>query len=111
MDIDKKLLDLEVLFHGPHPGFAGAAIPLPQDIKKFIDDLARPNAGGKQKLMTLQEGLDKIKAVVGDRGELRVDKAKIASTPKTGTIFLYIPNRTAVPRHCFRLIAFVENLT
>ena len=111
MDIDKELLKMKVVFSGPHPGFAGAAIPLQQDIKKFIDDLAQLNKDSLQKLITLQEGLNKIKTVVGNRGELKIRMTPHHKISRSGTVFLYIPNTTDAPRHCFRLIYFMEIIT
>ena len=111
MNIDKKLLKMKIVFSGPHPGFAGAAIPLPKDIKQFIDDLAKSKASGLPESMTLQEGLNKIKAVVGNRGELKIRMVSHHKISRSGTIFLFIPNTTDLPRHCFRLVYFMELIT
>lgn len=48
-------LDTLVTFYEPHPGFGGAAVPLPGPVKKAIDEL-------DGKTMILRQGIEKIKA-------------------------------------------------
>jgi hypothetical protein len=51
-------------FHDPHPGFLGAAVPLPAAVKKVADDL-------DGKTMPLDEAIALIKAAAPD-GEVIV---------------------------------------
>ena len=48
-------LDTVVTFYEPHPGFGGAAVPLPGPVKTAIDELSG-------KTITLRQGIEKIKA-------------------------------------------------
>ncbi|MBU0470141.1 MAG: hypothetical protein KKA62_01505 [Nanoarchaeota archaeon] len=54
-------LKQKVELYDPHPGFAGAAVPLPKSMKEFADEL-----NGQQ--MTLEEALEKLSPVAEDLG-------------------------------------------
>ena len=55
-----KKFDQKKFFFDPHPGFAGAVIPIPAAVKKVADEL-------NNKTMTLKEAIAKIRAVTGGK--------------------------------------------
>ena len=76
-----------VTFYAPHPGFLGAAAPLPTQIKKVVDELS-----GKS--MTLRKAITKIKRVI--------EIGKLSAC--TDCILLELRSRGYI--HAFRLIKF-----
>jgi len=93
--LDLTGLDLELLnevkeFYDPHPGFAGAAIPLPAPIKSAVDKLS-----GRK--MTLLRALTEIRD--STPGDLRVDA-------EHGCVFLRLDGGGRYVFHMFRLIRF-----
>lgn len=62
----KGKVDLDKLMHfyEPHPGFAGATIPIPSPVKKIADDL-------DSKTMSLHDAVARIEAVTD--GKVDVD--------------------------------------
>ena len=90
----------KVRLYDPHPGFARAAIPLPQKIKEFIDTL-------DNQVMTLAEAVEKIEAVLE-----KVGIGEIKIVEQYNFISLIIPYKYAwkdgKPTHMFRLIKFKE---
>ena len=80
-------LDAIYEFYDPHPGFAGAMIPIPKLVKKVADELA------EKKIMRLGTAVEKIKAVTA--GEVGI---------KDGWISLKIGR--GVYTHMFRVIRF-----
>lgn len=98
---------MKVKFFGPHPGFAGAAIPLPGAIKAAIDAL-----DGLE--MDLAEGLERINKAIWAarvRAELEIKDKNLAQLGH-GSIALWMPKKIEVgtivtePTHLFRLIGF-----
>lgn len=83
-------LDAVVTFYAPHPGFMGAATPLPSAVKKVVDEL-------DDKSMSLREAVGKIQAVT--KGKVRVDK-------KGSAIFLQIGSDLNYVQHVWRLIRY-----
>lgn len=55
---ETKTVDLDTprAFFDPHPGFAGAAIPLPEPVKKVADEL-------NGKTLSLKEAIARLRAV------------------------------------------------
>lgn len=84
-------LNQEVTFYNPHPGFAGAAIPIPIMVKRVADEL------NGQKLL-LKRALEKLKKVT--KGKLRVVAMDI------NFILLEIKRGKNAPQHGFRVICF-----
>ena len=87
---DTPDMDLPQTFFDPHPGFAGAAIPIPGAIKKVADAL-------NGQTLPLKEALARLRAVgIGEIGVV----AKYAFI----TLRLYSgPNQ---PEHFFRVIRY-----
>lgn len=77
-------------FFDPHPGFAGAAISIPREVKAVADGL-----NGKR--MSLRRAVNKIKAVT--RG-----KVEAVSDPRHNFIGLTV--RSGVLIHFFRVIRY-----
>lgn len=77
------------LFFNPHPGFAGAAIPIPSAVKAVADEL-----DGQR--MPLREAVNKIQAVT---------TGKVKAVPKYSYIGLDIADSSA--RHFFNVINYV----
>lgn len=88
----KTAIDLDAVrtFYDPHPGFAGAAIPIPKEVKKVADDL-----NGKK--LSVREALEKLRAATN--GELRV------VTMDINFIILRIKTHDGAT-HGFRVICF-----
>lgn len=76
-------------FFDPHPGFAGAIIPIPTAVKKVADEL-----NGKS--MPLGEAVNKIQAVTN--GEVEI-------VEKYNFIALKLRETNGI-KHCFRVIKF-----
>lgn len=83
-------LDEVKTFYGPHPGFAGAAIPIPEAVKKVADAL-----NGKK--LSVRKAIQKIRKVTN--GNLRVVIMDISF------IMLEIKTEDGA-RHGFRVICF-----
>lgn len=65
MPDDPKSVDLDALrtFYNPHPGFAGAAIPIPVRVRKVAEELDGQS-------LSLREAINRLEAV--GIGEIRV---------------------------------------
>ncbi|MDO8496558.1 MAG: hypothetical protein Q7S43_03900 [bacterium] len=65
MSQEAKRTDLKKLrtFYDPHPGFAGAFLPIPTAVRKVAEEL-------NGKTMTLSEALAKIRSVTEGKVEL-----------------------------------------
>lgn len=82
--------DTPKTFFNPHPGFLGAAIPIPLKVRRVAEELDK-------KRMPLSEAVARIKAVTeGDW---------IVAT-HDGWISLLIHNQTSGARHLFNVIRF-----
>lgn len=99
---------MRVKFFGPHPGFAGATIPLPPAIKSAVDAL-----DGQE--LSLDEALAQLKTAItiaGVRAELEVRDNKRLIKLGDGAIALWMPKKIepgvnpSEPTHLFRLIGF-----
>jgi len=89
-------LDAPRTFFGPHPGFAGAAIPIPAAVKKVADEL-------DGQTLPLREALARLRAAT--TGTIEVNQRP----PLThGTIFLKLKGegKYADGLHMFRIISF-----
>ena len=88
----KKSVNLDEVktFYDPHPGFAGAAIPIPPAVKKVADEL-------NGKTLPLREAMNRIRRVT--KGELKIVILDI------GFIMLKIKARDGAT-HGFRVICF-----
>ncbi len=89
--------DLLVTFYNPHPGFAGAVIPIPTAVKRVADAL-------DGQTLALGDAVARIQAVTRGRVEI------VASH---GYIRLWIPADSSPYGqrwlgHCFRVISFRE---
>lgn len=98
----KESADLNaiVTFYEPHPGFGGAAVPLPGPVKIAIDEL-------DGKTMTLRQGIAKIKATSVGKLETR-NLATIEIWEDPACIVLGLgewPPKKA-PHHTWMLIKF-----
>ena len=76
-------------FFDPHPGLAGAMIPIPEAVRKVANNL-----NGKS--MTLREAVARIQAVT--KGTIRV-------VERYKFIYLELPGSGGI-RHGFRVIRF-----
>ncbi|HTK59631.1 MAG TPA: hypothetical protein VL283_00330 [Candidatus Baltobacteraceae bacterium] len=76
-------------FHTPHPGFQGAAIPIPEPVRKVAAALA-----GKR--LWVPEALAKLRAVTD---------GKVEDHPDHGWISLHL-GRPGGPEHVFRVIRY-----
>ncbi|MDP3999324.1 MAG: hypothetical protein Q8P76_01860 [bacterium] len=77
-------------FFDPHPGFAGAAIPIPPQVKKVADGL-------NGQIMSLQTAVRKIQYVTQG-------KVKAVPDPRHGFIGLTL--RSGDTTHFFRVIRY-----
>lgn len=59
-------LDERKTFYDPHPGFMGAAIPIPDAVKKVADKLNGKN-------MSLRRAIDRLKKVTNGELFMRMD--------------------------------------
>jgi len=89
--------DTTVTFYDPHPGFAGAAIPIPDAVKRVADALDRQT-------LPLADGVQRIQAVTHGRVEAMPSLQYIglwisASSSPCGQRYL---------GHFFRVIRFRE---
>ena len=75
-------------FYGPHPGFAGAAIPIPVEVKQAAKEL-------KGKTMTLRKAVKKIQAVTF---------GKVSVCPDDKYISLWLKSAGVI--HFFRVIRY-----
>lgn len=93
-DPENVNLNQEVELFDPHPGFAGAAIRIPQPIKEIADEL-------DGKVMPLKEAVERLRGA--GIGEIKIvpDYQYIALT--LGVVNL--PGGE-VPRHLFRVIRY-----
>ncbi len=82
-------LDQEKTFFDPHPGLAGALIPIPEKVRKIANEL-----DGKS--MSLREAIALIQAVT---------KGAVSVAKKFDFISLEITEKSGV-RHMFRVIRF-----
>jgi hypothetical protein len=82
-------LDQVKTFFDPHPGFAGAIIPIPEEVRRVANEL-----DGKS--MTLGEAIALIQAVT---------KGTVSVVKKYNFISLEIIEKSGV-RHMFRVIRF-----
>lgn len=82
----------EVVFFGAHPGFGGAAAPLPQSVKTVVDSLDGKTMKLFGALELLREAATKVD------GEIR-------HTHQRKCIFLVV-NPNSLPRHIWRLISY-----
>jgi len=84
-------IDLQAVktFYDPHPGFAGATIPLPDRVKRVIDQFDGQS-------LTLAEAVKRLSAVTS--GQIKV-------VAEHGYIALYLGGGDR-PLHFFRLIRF-----
>ena len=64
-------------FYDPHPGFAGAFLPIPTAVRKVAEEL-------NGKTMTLGEALAKIRAVTAGKVELVEEYNYISLDTTTG---------------------------
>lgn len=82
--------DTLVTLYDPHPGFAGAAIPIPAEVKRVADEL-------DGQTMELGEAIARIQAVTSDRVEYvtYITHQWIKLTLESGGVF-----------HVFRVIRF-----
>lgn len=89
---DKKrtYLDEVKTFFDPHPGLAGATIPLPKAVLKVVEDL-----NGKS--MTLRKATARIR---------QVTTGKVSTSKDHKHIFLEIVEPSSGIRHVFRVIRF-----
>ena len=78
---------VEKTFFDPHPGFAGAAIPIPAAVKKVADEL-------NNKSLPLSEAVAMIQATT--KGKVSIRDGWIA-------LVIYEPNGAM---HMFRVIRF-----
>lgn len=62
-DLPKRVIKTLKTFYNPHPGFAGAAIPMPIEVKRVADKL-------HGKTMPLKEALSSLRAVT--KGKLKI---------------------------------------
>lgn len=81
-------LNRVVTFYDPHPGFLGAASPLPGAVKKVVDEL-------DGKTMSLREAVTKFQAVTG--GKITVER---------DCLFLRLGSDANYAAHVFRLIRY-----
>ena len=77
-------------FYDPHPGLAGAVIPIPEPVRKVANELVGQT-------MTLQEALEKIKAVTD---------GNVSVVERHNFIGLEIEEAETNRRHSFRVIRF-----
>ena len=82
-------LDAVKTFYDPHPGFAGASIPIPGPVKKAAEAL-------DGKTMSLRDAIALIQAATGGRVE---------DVPKHGYIALRL-GRAGSTEHLFRVIKY-----
>ncbi len=59
--MDEQKTNSRMKLYDPHPGFAGAVVPLPVPMKKVIDGL-------DGKVMSLEEALEQMQPTVGKCG-------------------------------------------
>lgn len=87
-----KTVDLDAprTFFDPHPGFAGAAIPIPGPIKKVADEL-------DGQTMPLREAVDRLRAV--GIGTIKV-------VPEYDYIALRLGGGDRYVGHLFRVIKY-----
>ena len=102
--INKGNFDLnqKKTFFEPHPGFLGAAIPLPKTIKSAVDSLNRQT-------MPLREALEKIKQAAGQLPIKLVVDGGTKTNIGNGCLFLYITTKDGNIIHAFRLIRFCSS--
>lgn len=83
-------MDIPRTFFDPHPGFAGAAIPIPEPVKKVADELSGET-------MSLKEAVTRLRAV--GIGSIEV-------VPKYGYIGLRLGGDGCHAKHFFRVIRY-----
>ena len=84
-------LDTPQTFYNPHPGFLGAAIPIPPAVKRVAHKL-------NGQTLSLREALKRLRAVT--KGELSVVIVDI------NFIMLVLKTGRNIIRHSFRVICF-----
>ena len=86
----------EVTLYDPHPGFLGAAVPLPAKMKKAIDGL-------EGKTMPLEEVVQKLEPIAKElNGQIEVDDKFKASDNSYCILFSF--TETGGRKHMYRLI-------
>ncbi len=91
-DLSKEThLDEVKTFYDPHPGFAGAAIPIPGPVKAVADQL-------DGKTMTLREAIAALQAAT---------RGKVYAVPEHSYIALHLGDDTGrYAQHLFRVIKY-----
>lgn len=84
---------MKVLLYDPHPGFGGAAIPLPNEVKKVVDQLTNC-------ILEIDQAIDKIKQAAPKIGTVEVSKQSDYIL-----MFWTLPNGVM---HGWRVIRFKE---
>lgn len=88
----KRDLNAVKTFFDPHPGFAGAAIPIPKEVRKVANNL-----DGKS--MTLFEAVKQIQAVT-------TGTVSVAEHYDFIALEIFDASGAQYPRHYFRVIKF-----
>lgn len=82
---------MKVLFYDPHPGFGGAAIALPKEVKKVVEEL-------NNRELEIEEAIEKIRRVAP-----KIGKIEISAKPEYILMFWELPNGII---HGWRVIKF-----
>ena len=83
----KQIVEL----YDPHPGFAGAAVPLPKSMKKIVDEL-----NGRK--MTLEDALENLSSVAEGGGTIHL----VENLGYIGFLYMETDGR----QHFFRLLRY-----